>query len=264
MNLTILQARMSSSRLPGKVLKPILGQPMILRQIERIRRARRMDRLVIATSTDASDDTLVEACEAQGVECARGSLDDVLDRYYQVARAYGPEHVVRLTGDCPLLDPDVMDETIALHLAGRFDYTSNALDPLTFPSGLDVEVLRFDCLERTWREARLPSEREHVTSYFYNHPELFRLGSYHGERDLAHLRWTVDEPEDLEFVRRVYAALYPANPSFRLRDVVALLEREPGLASVNSGVERNEGYKRSLLQDRQFLAGDDATRTIRN
>ncbi len=264
MNLAILQARMSSRRLPGKVLKPILGQPMILRQIERIRQAGRIDRLVIATSTDSIDDVLAEISEEQGVECARGSLNDVLDRFYQVARRLEPAHVVRLTADCPLLDPDVVDELITFHLAGEFDYSSNALGELTFPNGLDVEVMRFECLGRVWREARLPSEREHVTPYFYNHPELFRLGSYRGGQNLSHMRWTVDEPEDLEFVRRVYGALYPATPRFRMHDVVALLEREPELAFINSRFERNEGYKRSLLEDRQSLTGGDARRTIRN
>lgn len=264
MILAILQARMSSTRLPGKVLKPILGQPMILRQIERIRQGGRIDRLVIATSTDSSDDVLAEVSEEQGVECARGSLNDVLNRFYQVASRLEPAHVVRLTADCPLLDPDVVDDLITFHLAGEFDYSSNALGELTLPNGLDAEVMRFKCLERAWREARLPSEREHVTPYFYNHPELFRLGSYRGEQDLSHMRWTVDEPDDLEFVRRVFAALYPVSPRFRMRDVVALLEREPGLASINSRIERNEGYKRSVLEDRQFLAGGHATRTIRN
>lgn len=264
MNLAILQARMSSSRLPGKVLKPILGRPMILRQIERIRQARWTDQLVMATSTDASDDILTDVCEAAGVECARGSLDDVLDRYYQVARKLAPQHVVRLTADCPLLDPDVMDAVIAFHLAGKFDYTSNALDVLTFPNGLDVEVMRFECLERAWREARLPSEREHVTPYMYNHRELFRVGSYCGEQDLSHMRWTVDEPEDLEFVRRVYGELYPANPSFRMREVLALVGREPELSSINSRFHRNEGYKRSLAKDAEFLAGCHATRRLRN
>ena len=255
MTVAVVQARMSSTRLPGKVLKPVLGQPMILRQMERIRQARRIDRLVMAPSTDASDDVLADVCQAQGVECARGSLHDVLDRYYQVARRLVPQHVVRLTGDCPLLDPDLMDELITFHLAGRFDYSSNALGEPSFPNGLDAEVMRFECLERAWREARLPSEREHVTPYFYNHPELFRLGGYRGERDLSQMRWTVDEPEDLEFVRRVYAELYPANPRFRMGDVVALLEREPALSAINSGFERNEGYRKSLAADREFLAG---------
>ena len=264
MILAILQARMSSSRLPGKVLKPVLGEPMILRQIERIRQSRRIGRLVMATSTDPSDDVLVEVCEKQGVECARGCLEDVLDRFYQVARKTAPEHVVRLTGDCPLLDPDVMNDVIAFHLAGQFDYTSNALDELTFPNGLDVEALRFRCLEQAWREARLPSEREHVTPYLYNHRDLFRMGDYRGERDLSHMRWTVDEPEDLDFVQRVYQALYPANPRFRMREILALIEREPALARINSRFERDEGYKRSLAKDQEFLADNRAAQAIRN
>ena len=256
MNLAILQARMSSSRLPGKVLKPILGRPMILLQIERIRDARRVDRLVVATSTDASDDVLVERCAADGVECERGSLDDVLDRFYQVALKFVPAHVIRLTGDCPLIDPDVLDAVIAFHIDGGFDYTSNALDEITFPNGLDVEVMRFACLERTWKEARFPSEREHVTPYVYNHRGLFHLGCYSGEPNLSNLRWTVDEPEDLEFVRRIYEALYPINPTFRTRDILALLKHEPALGSINSRFERNEGMKKSLVKDREFLAAE--------
>jgi len=125
-------------------------------------------------------------------------------------------------------------------------------------------VMRFECLERTWREARLPSEREHVTSYIYNHPELFRLGSYRGESDLSNMRWTVDEPEDLAFVRQVYAALYPANPSFRMLDIVALVEREPALHAINSRFQRNEGYKKSLIEDQEFLASIHGTRNIRD
>ena len=245
-------------------MKRVLGQPMILRQIERIRQARRIDRLVMATSTQPSDDELVTACQAQGIECARGSLHDVLDRFYQAAQPLGPTCVIRLTGDCPLLDPDVMDDVILFHMAGDFDYTSNALGELTFPNGLDVEVVRFACLERAWREARLPSEREHVMPFFYNHPELFRLGSYRGEVSLAHMRWTVDEPDDLEFVRRVYKALYSANPRFRMCDVVKLLEREPALAAINSRFERNEGYRRSLLEDMEYLAGGHGARRLRD
>jgi len=264
MTLAILQARMSSSRLPGKVLKPVLGEPMILRQIERIHQAGWIDRLVVASSTDTSDDVLAAVCEARGVECARGSLEDVLDRFYRVARKLAPAHVVRLTADCPLLDPPVMDDTIAFHLEGGYDYTSNALDVLTFPNGLDVEVMRFESLERAWREARLPSEREHVTPYFYNHPELFLVGSYCGEHDFSHMRWTVDEPPDLDFVRRVYAALYPANPRFRMRDVLELVKRKPELAAINSQIRRNEGYERSLARDQEFLAGTHAQRNIRN
>lgn len=238
MILTILQARMSSSRLPGKVLKPILGQPMILHHVARIRLAKRISRLVVATSTDPSDDCLFQVCLAHGLECHRGSLEDVLDRFYQAASQYSPTHVVRLTADCPLADPDVLDATIAFHIEHGFDYTSNALDKPTFPHGLDAEVVRMECLKRAWREARLPFEREHVTPYFYTHRDLFSVGSYQGKRDLSGYRWTVDEPEDLELVRRVYEALYPANPAFRMADVLALYEREPSLALINGRFRR--------------------------
>jgi len=254
MNLAILQSRMSSSRLPGKVLAPILGQPMILRQVERLRRARRLDRLVVATSTDPSDDILAEVCRAADIECERGSLDDVLDRFWQVAHKYLPANVVRLTADCPLIDAELVDEVVAFHIDHGFDYTSNVLDP-TFPDGLSAEVVRSECLERASREARLPSEREHVTPYFYKHRDLFRVGSYRGEPDLSALRWTVDHPEDLQFVRSVYAALYPSNPAFGTQDVLALLDREPALRSINARFERYEGYKKSLAEDRAVLSG---------
>jgi len=264
MNLAILQARVSSSRLPGKVLKPLLGRPMILRQIERLRRATRIDRLVVATSTDPSDDPLYQLCQAAAIDCERGSLEDVLDRFYQTARKYAPTQVVRLTGDCPLADPAVVDATIAFHLENRLDYTSNALEP-TFPDGLDAEVMRFECLERAWKEARLPSEREHVTPYMYHHRELFRVGSYRHAKDLSQWRWTVDEPEDLALVRRIYEALYLANPAFDMGDILRLVEQEPALAAMNSRFERNEGMKASRIKDQEFQEGHgsgDITRSL--
>ena len=238
MNLAILQARMSSTRLPGKVLKPVLGRPMILRQIERIRRGKNLDRLVVATSTDHSDDPLVAVCQAEGIECERGSLGDVLDRFYNIALKYRPTQIIRLTADCPLMDPEVMDSTITFQIRHGFDYTSNTLDRPTFPHGLDAEVVRTECLERAWREARTPYEREHVTPYFYNHRDLFFVGTYQGKEDLSEFRWTVDEPEDLEVVRRVYAALYPAKPDFRMADVLELFRREPSLVSINAHLQR--------------------------
>jgi len=252
MILAILQARVSSSRLPGKVLEGILGKPMIERQIERVRRARRIERFVLATSTDSRDDSLAELGERIAVDCFRGSLDDVLDRFYQAARVYGAAHVVRLTGDCPLADPELIDKVIDFHVAGNFDYTSNTLKP-SFPDGLDVEVLRFSALAHAWREADLPSEREHVTSFIYKHPERFQLGSYAGPEDLSHLRWTVDERKDLEFVRRVYEALYPGKPDFGIQDVLKLLASHPELTKINCTIERNAGYRKSVLGDARYL-----------
>jgi len=249
---------MSSSRLPGKVLRPILGRPMILYQVERILDAKKIDLLVVATSTDASDDCLYQVCRAAGIRCERGSLEDVLDRFHQVAARFAPDQVIRLTADCPLMDPEILDATIAFHVKHDFDYTSNTLDGPTFPHGLDAEVIRFESLKRAWREARLPSEREHVTPYFYQHRNLFRVGVYRGGRDLSGYRWTVDEPEDLELVRRIYEALYPVKPGFRMADVLALWEREPGLALINSRFKRNEAFAKSLARDREFLDGSPA------
>jgi spore coat polysaccharide biosynthesis protein SpsF len=249
--LAILQARVSSTRLPGKVLKPLLGEPMLIRQIERVRRCRLIDKLVVATSVDSSDDALIEVLSQTGIACFRGSLDDVLERFYQAAKPSQPEHVVRLTGDCPLADPVLIDEAINAHLSCGVDYTSTALNP-SYPDGLDVEVIRFAALERTWREAGLPSEREHVTPYIYHHPELFRLKSVEQAENMSCLRWTVDEPADFVFVERVYAELYPINPAFAMNDVLALLEKQPELLGINARFERNEGYTKSLIRDREM------------
>ena len=192
--LAILQARVTSTRLPNKVLAPILGQPMLARQIERLRRATTLDTLVVATSDDASDDPLAAMCAAIGVPWHRGSLNDVLARFQGACAVFGPaDHVVRLTGDCPLADPAVIDAVVRHHLASGADYTANAIQP-SWPDGLDVEVMRSAVLQRAFDEARLPSEREHVTPYIHKHPEWFSIGHVKGDQDLSCLRWTVDEP----------------------------------------------------------------------
>ena len=246
--LAVLQARMASTRLPGKVLAPIMGRPMLARQLDRVTRCRLIERLVVATSDDDADDPLAEFLVSEGVPLYRGSLDDVLDRFYRAAAAHDPKNVVRLTGDCPLADPDLIDRVIEEHLAGGFDYSSNCLDP-TWPDGLDIEAVRFDALHQAWQKATLASDREHVTSYIHNRPELFHLHSIKGEKDLSHHRWTVDEPEDLELVTRIYAALLPQNPEFDTADVLELLERNPELALLNRSYQRNEGYARSRMKD---------------
>lgn len=238
--LAILQARMSSTRLPGKVLKPILGEPMLARQIERVRRAATIDRLVVATSTDTSDDPLATLCAELGVDYFRGSLDDVLDRFCRAAERHPSEHLVRLTGDCPLADPGVIDAVVRFHIDGGFDYSSNTLHP-TFPDGLDVEVMRGSALAQAGREASDPFDREHVTPFLYHHPERFRLGSFERSPELSGVRWTVDYPEDYELVRRIYETLYPAKAEFALDDILGLFEKNPDLAKINAGHQRNEG-----------------------
>lgn len=251
--IAVLQARTSSSRLPGKVLKPILGVPMLARQIERIRRSKRIDQLVIATSTDASDDALVALCDRLGVLCYRGSLVDVLDRCYHAVAPHQPTHVVRLTGDCPLIDPTVIDSVIAFAIRGDFDYATNA-KPYTFPDGLDVEVVRFAALAVAWKEADLPSHREHVLPFIHRQPERFYLGYYRSPVNLSQHRWTIDEPDDLIFVRAIYEMLYPANPNFRMQDVLNVLAHHPELCRVNERFERNAGRRKALEEDTKFFA----------
>lgn len=253
MILGVLQARVSSTRLPGKVLRPLLGKPMLQCQIERVRRAKLIDKLIVATSTDSSDDAIEEVCRRGGIACHRGQLQDVLDRYYQAAKSYRPAHVVRLTGDCPLADPDLIDRVVRFYLNGRYDHVSNGGEPPTFPDGLDVEVFPFSALEVAWREAGLPSEREHVTPFIYNHPERFRVAQYANDVNLSHLRWTVDEPEDFELVNIIYETLYPAKPDFSTADILSLLEQRPELKTINTQYRRNEGYAKSRREDALFL-----------
>lgn len=247
----ILQARCSSSRLPGKVLKPLLGKPMLARQIERIQRARRLDGLLIATSDANDDDAIADLAARLQLPCFRGSLDDVLSRYALAAARLDAEHIVRLTGDCPLTDPTIIDAVIDLHLREGNDYTSNCA-PATLPDGLDVEVIRKAVLLAAAAVAVKPSEREHVTLYVRNHAELFRLGNYHHQPDLSGLRWTVDQPEDFIFVSAVYSALYPQHPAFTTADILALLQRQPELLAINGDIQRNEGLLRSLQKDKEL------------
>jgi len=248
----IIQARLSSSRLPGKVLADIQGRPMLWRVIDRARRAGKLELVAVATSTNPEDDQVAELCAEYGTPCFRGSLDDVLDRYYQAARFFSLDPVVRLTADCPLLDPEVIDQVIGTYEGGVFDFVVNGLnDELrTFPDGLDTAVMSFRALERAWQEARLKSEREHVVPYILNRPERFRLGNVAHDQDLSGLRWTVDEPEDLEFVRLVYQKLGPGH--FGLAEVVGLLKAEPGLNLINGRFQYNEGYQKSLREDGPF------------
>jgi spore coat polysaccharide biosynthesis protein SpsF len=222
MAVAILQARMSSTRLPGKVMKPLIGKPMIDRHLERLRRCETLDRIIIATSTDPSDDGLAAHLQEGGVEVFRGSLHDVLDRYASAARVLkvaGP--VVRLTADCPLADPGLIDDCVRLQAMLDADYCSNTRRR-TYPRGLDVEVFKLECLLAAAEEAKDPYEREHVTPFLYFHPERFTQGELYQAVDETPLRWTVDTPEDYAFVNRVYEALYARNPEFTSDDIRSL------------------------------------------
>lgn len=255
MKLAIIQARTSSSRLPGKVLRPILGVPMFLRQIERVTRSKKIDKFVVATSVDPLDNEIERLCRSNDIECFRGSLNDVLDRFYQTAVKFPADHIVRLTADCPLADPAVIDRVIQFYESGNFDYVSNALEP-TFPDGLDVEIFRAACLCEAWKEATLPSEREHVTPFIYQHPARYKIGHYKNSADLSFLRWTVDEEADFQLITQIYTQLYQNKPGFNTDDILALLDRNPQLKTINTQIRRNEGLEKSLREDAAFLRPD--------
>jgi len=251
--LAILQARITSQRLPSKVLMTILGRPMLELQIERILRCKKIDQLIVATSINQEDDPIDTLCKKMEISCFRGDLANVLDRFYQAARRYRPQHVVRLTGDCPLTDPMLIDELIEFYLARKCDYASNCQEP-TLPDGLDAEIFSFETLAQTWQEAKLPSHLEHVTQFMNSQPQRFTIASYKYHQDLSRYRWVVDEPEDLEFVRKIYEKLYPSNPEFGTQDIVALLKRNKKLVEINQRFKRNEGIQQSIEKDRLFLS----------
>jgi spore coat polysaccharide biosynthesis protein SpsF len=249
-NIAILQARVSSTRLYGKVLKSLIGKPMMLRQIERIKFSEKIDTLVVATSNMREDDQIEELCLKNNIECYRGSLNDVLDRFYKAAVKYNPSYVIRLTADCPLVDPRLIDQIIEYYLSGDFDYVSNSVEP-TYPDGLDVEVVNFASLLKAWQEAVLYSDREHVLTYIHQRPNLFKIGHFKASQDLSHLRWTVDESKDFELVEIIYKALYPTNVNFNTDDILKLLIEKPELMSWNTIYQRNEGYQRSVENDKK-------------
>lgn len=245
MIIAITQARMSSSRCPGKVLKPIMGSPMAWHQWERTQKAHSLDHCILATSTDSSDDVLANYFSTHNQPVFRGSLNNVLNRYYECAKAQKATHVVRLTADCPLIDPAIIDRTVETHLQNNNDYTSIA----HFPVGLSVEVCRFSILEQAYYEAKLRSQREHVTLFIHQQPELFKLEFIYNKEDLSYLRWTVDYPEDFEFVKQVYQHLYPQKSNFNMADVLQLLKEQPELIKINAHMKHNEGLIKSLNED---------------
>lgn len=249
----IVQARMGSTRLPGKVLVDIEGRPMLWHVIDRLRLARSVGRILVATSNAGADNAVEEFCREQGLECFRGSEHDVLDRYYRAATNAGAAVIARVTGDCPLIDAEVVDRVAREFFVADCDYASNTLRA-TYPDGLDVEIFSTAALAEAWRDARLAAEREHVTPYLATSGR-FRVASVEYEGDIAagRLRWTVDEPCDLDFVRAVYRR-FRGRCYFGFHDILKAMNEEPTMAKPNSGVVRNEGYYRSLVNESPILA----------
>ncbi len=235
----IIQARMGSSRLPGKTMMELCGKPMLWHLINRLDHAKLISDIVIATTTDKRDDIIEKFCEENGILLFRGSEEDVLDRYYQAAKRYNADTIVRITSDCPLIDPRVVDKVIKEYLKNRkFVSGLNNVSNRTYPRGLDTEVFSFSALETAWKHAVDPYQREHPTVYIYEHPELFKVKCVENSRDLSMLRWTVDEKKDFMLVTEIYKRLYKAGGIFLMSDIVALMEKEPFLMDINKDVKQ--------------------------
>lgn len=246
----VIQARMGSTRLSGKVMLEISGKPVLWHVINRVSKSKLIDGLVVATTANREDDTIEKFCNQISVTVFRGSEDDVLDRYYQCARKLNIENIVRITADCPLHDPAVIDLVIERYRQGNYDYVSN-IDPPTYPDGIDVEVFSFRALDSAWRNASLVSEREHVTPYIRKHGDLFKISNVKNNEDLSSYRWTLDQAEDFEFIQKIYKKFDESNiDEFYTQDIIGLLEKNPELTGINSAIARNEGYAKSVNKDK--------------
>jgi spore coat polysaccharide biosynthesis protein SpsF len=221
--------------LPSKVLSSIAGVSMLERVVQRVAMASSLDGIVVATTKEPDDDSIVDLLASSDVTIVRGSHHDVLDRYHDALVATQADIIVRITSDCPLIDPQLIDDVVRA-LDRKADYASNTLEPRTYPRGLDVEAVTAEALERTWAEDDDPATREHVTPYIYRHPDRFTLRRVSGDQDLSRHRWTVDTPEDLALVRRIYDALGDA--SFSWRDVLNLVEANPTWSELNKHVRQ--------------------------
>lgn len=235
----IIQARMGSTRLPGKVLMDLEGKPMLERVVSRCKRAALLTDLIVATTIQAADDPIISLCSKNEWKCFRGSEDDVLDRYYHAAKWSEADIIVRITSDCPLIDSELIDQCIKKFMKNpRVDYVSNSLPPRSFPRGLDVEVLSFAALKRAWYEDQNTAWREHVTPYIYRHPEIFKIRAVKSDLNFAWMRWCVDTMEDLIFIRKIYHAF--KDDSFSWREVLAVLCQNKNWLEINRAVSQKK------------------------
>lgn len=245
--LIIVQARTSSTRLPGKVLLPILGKPVLLHQLERINTSKLKSEVIVATSINSDDDIIVDTCEKHGYKTFRGDLNDLLDRHYKAAIQYDADAIVKIPSDCPLIDPDIIDRVLLYYINNfeKFDFVSN-LHPATYPDGNDVEIMSFPILRKAWLEAEKKYELEHTTPFIWDNPHKFRIGNVRWETGLDYSkshRFTLDYKEDYEFIKKVYEELYPKNPIFSLYNILHLLEKKPSILKVNEKYAGEYWYK---------------------
>lgn len=235
---TVIQARTGSTRLPGKIMLPLLDKTILAHMVERVLAAELAGIVVVATTTDPADDVIVEMCHQEGFNCFRGHPTDLLDRHYQAGREYNADAVVKIPSDVVLIDPQVINKVIGVYLdnVGVYDFVSN-LHPETYPDGYDVEIMSMAALEAAWREATRDFEREHTTPFIWENPDRFRCHNVTWETGLDYsmkYRWVLDYDEDYEFITAVYERLYPQNPRFGLDEILALMEREPALPRINA------------------------------
>lgn len=255
----VVQARMSSSRLPGKVMLPILGESLLYRMIERIHMIRHKAEIIVATSQESSDDIISHESARIGVACYRGSLNNLLDRHYQAGKQFGATTVLKIPSDCPLIDPRIIDEALDFYYAvpGKYDYVSN-LHPATFPDGNDVEIMTMDCLEQTWKEAARQLELEHTTPYIWENPEKFRIGNVplpSGEDYSMSHRFTIDYEADYQFIKRVFEELYLQRPDFSCGDILKLLDEKPEIYAINAKYAGVNWYRNHLDELKTISSG---------
>lgn len=235
--IALIQARMGSTRLPGKVLMDLAGEPMLARVVNRVQRANLVNRVVVTTSTNPADDTLEQLCVDRDWAYFRGSENDVLDRYYHAAQNYEANTIVRITADCPLIEPSIIDHVIhSFFQQAELDYASNTLPPRTFPRGLDTEVISFSALERAWLRDTNTSWREHVSPYIYRNPELFKIRKVGHVKDLSTMRWTVDTDADITFVRKIYNHF--GDDRFSWLNILTLLDKNPDWLAINLDIKQ--------------------------
>lgn len=244
----IIQARMGSSRLPGKVMmKPDGNNPIVFHVVKQLQHCKLLDKIVVATTNLPEDDQLSNFISNMGSLIFRGSSDDVLDRYYQCAKQFSFSDIVRITSDNPLIDPTIVDLVVGRYLEGKFDYVTNSF-PRTFPQGTETEVFSFRILENVWKNAKKPLEREHVTPYIYNNPDKFKISNVNYSENLSHLRWTVDRENDFKLVQNLFRKI--KNRPILMKDILKLFEKEPNLKKINEDYVLNEGYLKSLNDEK--------------
>ena len=250
----IIQARMGSKRLPGKVMLRVDKQnPSIFYTLNQLKFCKKINEIVVATSTNKEDDMLVDYLEKNKINIFRGKSDDVLDRYYQCAKEKHYDNIIRITADCPLIDPVIVDSVIDKFEKSKVDYTSN-VHPRTFPDGYDVEVFSFTAIENAWKNATLPSEREHVTPYIWKNPEKFSINNYQNNKNLSKLRLTLDYNDDLILIRKMIREIN--SRPITLNQILTLLYRMPELIKINDSHNSTDAYQISLKDDEKFLKND--------